>query len=305
VDNKLKQVVDRLELEKKLTDFVKVFTNAIASLKSEISTLAGKVNSTTSQLEQKITTSTKEVISVTDTIASDVVKTNESVKEVQSQVKEVDSDLQATKKDLTDKIARVKTIKGDRGERGERGEIGPIGPVGPKGADGKNGKDGVTKTIRETVETKTPLQKEDFEVIADGLTNGILLEKKMTSKAIRDFRERTIEIASQIKKGDNGVTKIVAGDNITISPNEGIGEVTINATGGGGDVTSVDGQTGKVDLSGSYEPKNDNIQSHISDTNNPHSVTAEQIGALTSAIIDGGVPSSVYTPTTLVNGGIV
>jgi hypothetical protein len=54
-------------------------------------------------------------------------------------------------------------------------------------------------------------------------------------------------------------------------------------TGGGvSGVSSVDSQTGDVDLSGDYEPKNENIQSHISDTNNPHNVTAEQVGALTT-----------------------
>ena len=30
-----------------------------------------------------------------------------------------------------------------------------------------------------------------------------------------------------------GVSKIIAGTNVTISPNTGVGEVTINATGGG------------------------------------------------------------------------
>ena len=43
-------------------------------------------------------------------------------------------------------------------------------------------------------------------------------------------------------------------------------------------VTSVDGQLGNVDLSTSYEPKNPNIQSHISNTGNPHSVTKAQVG---------------------------
>jgi len=40
---------------------------------------------------------------------------------------------------------------------------------------------------------------------------------------------------------------------------------------------------GNHDHAGTYEPANANIQSHISATNNPHEVTAGQIGALTSS----------------------
>lgn len=46
-----------------------------------------------------------------------------------------------------------------------------------------------------------------------------------------------------------------------------------------GAVDSVDGQTGIVNLSNVYEPKNTNIQTHISSTSNPHNVTTSQIGA--------------------------
>jgi hypothetical protein len=42
---------------------------------------------------------------------------------------------------------------------------------------------------------------------------------------------------------------------------------------------------GNHDHAGTYEPANANIQSHISATNNPHGVTAGQIGALTSSSI--------------------
>ena len=41
------------------------------------------------------------------------------------------------------------------------------------------------------------------------------------------------KIDSALQSGDDVVTKIVAGDNVTISPASGAGEVTINATGGG------------------------------------------------------------------------
>lgn len=43
-------------------------------------------------------------------------------------------------------------------------------------------------------------------------------------------------------------------------------------------VTSVDGKIGDVNLSSSYEPKNSNIQAHISSVSNPHGVTKAQVG---------------------------
>ena len=52
---------------------------------------------------------------------------------------------------------------------------------------------------------------------------------------------------------DAGVTKLVAGSNITLTPTEGTGEVKIDAAGGGGGgaVESVNGQVGKVELTAS------------------------------------------------------
>jgi hypothetical protein len=43
-------------------------------------------------------------------------------------------------------------------------------------------------------------------------------------------------------------------------------------------VDSVDGRTGSVTLTDKYEPKNSNIQSHISSTSNPHSVDKADVG---------------------------
>ena len=45
-----------------------------------------------------------------------------------------------------------------------------------------------------------------------------------------------------LNAGGGGVTQIVAGTNITISPPGGTGSVTINSTGGSGDTTSIESQ---------------------------------------------------------------
>ena len=65
-------------------------------------------------------------------------------------------------------------------------------------------------------------------------------------------------------------------------------------------VSSVDGQLGNVNLSASYEPKNLNIQSHISNTGNPHSVTKAQVGlGNVNNTSDANKPVSTATQTAL------
>ena len=59
-------------------------------------------------------------------------------------------------------------------------------------------------------------------------------------------------------------------------------------------VSSVDGQTGAVDLSGVYQPvgsyaTTDTLTAHTGDTANPHVVTATQVGAYTTAEVDAAL----------------
>ncbi|RMG36516.1 MAG: hypothetical protein D6732_08135, partial [Methanobacteriota archaeon] len=54
-------------------------------------------------------------------------------------------------------------------------------------------------------------------------------------------------------------------------------------------VTSVNGKVGAVSLTAAdvgAEPANPNIQSHIAATNNPHNVTAAQVGAISSTLLN-------------------
>lgn len=87
------------------------------------------------------------------------------------------------------------SIKGESGTDGKDGES-------IRGRDGKDGIDGITKTIQEVTEKKTPLNKNDFRVIAEGLTNKIVMKHKLTTKAIRDYREETIRIARGVQPAE-------------------------------------------------------------------------------------------------------
>ena len=64
---------------------------------------------------------------------------------------------------------------------------------------------------------------ETFSVLGDG---------SVTLKSV-EFPDGTVQ-STAASAGSSGVNKIIAGDNITIDPTGGTGDVTINATGGGG-----------------------------------------------------------------------
>jgi hypothetical protein len=307
VDNKLKQVIDRLELEKKLTTLAELTTEALAKVKSVFSKEIERVDGEIIKLDEKIETSVTELISVTDAITSDAVKTNETIQDVKAEVASVDSDLQATKRDLSDKIAKVKAIKGDRGERGEkgdRGERGLRGERGVAGADGRDGIDGVTTTI----ETKVPLTRDDVVKLAGDLTE-LPRELKMTTKAIRDYREETIRIASEvIPAGGTTIHNELSGRDAaathpasSIQYGDGnVGEILDNR------VISVDGQTGAVDLSDTYQPKEDQRLSTTDEVAftsvtlvNPN---AEPVGKLWWNEVDGTVDISLKNGATLQTG---
>lgn len=99
-------------------------------------------------------------------------------------------------------------------------------------------------------------------------------------------------------------------DSVTFAVDDRITAITNNAstttyTGNwyksdySSDVTSVDGLTGTVDLSSSYEPKNTNIQTHITSTSNPHSVTLQQ-----ATTAGNTTTNAITTGAHTVNGNI-
>lgn len=149
-------------------------------------------------------------------------------------------------------------LKGDKGDKGDRGDQGPQGPKGDKGDQGERGLIGIPgkqgpqgpkgdigpMPKHEKKGLMIRFEKEpgvfgEWIVMPTGGGGG--RDDKLT-----DRQKELIEIVDLYKSGSlgGGVSQIVAGTNVTISPAGGTGVVTINATGGGGGgsgtVTSVD-----------------------------------------------------------------
>ena len=186
-------------------------------------------------------------------ILSENEKVVSAVQEVKSEVEIIKDDSQkiveainaldqtkATKEELEYKLAGVQTQKGDRGFKGERGEKGEKGDKGDKG-------DTIivdkvierTEVIKEQPIVKTEVVREiktDIapETIRDRLES-LKDEDRLDAKAIKGLEKFQKTVNTAIQSVGNrvaGVSKIVAGTNVTISstnPN-GTGEVTISST---------------------------------------------------------------------------
>jgi len=117
--------------------------------------------------------------------------------------------------------------------------------------------------------------------------------------------------------GTAGVTKIVAGNNISLSPTSGIGEVTITASGGGGggSITEIKGGTGITVNSGTgpiTTLTNSGVISVSAGTNTtisgtPNNPVINAVGSLNNLTSGKGI--SITNPTgpnaTIVNTGVV
>lgn len=178
--------------------------------------------------------------------------------------------VEETQEDFKTILNAITGLKGAKGDKGEKGDspsveelvsvITPLIPEPIKGdsyilteRDKKDIAKSITVPVVEKVVEKTEfiVEKpivtvkevaihETAEEIADKLNS---LNEKIDSKAVKGIKkleEKIIRLENRpIMSGGGiaGVSKIIAGSGVTISPPEGRGEVTINASGGGGSLT--------------------------------------------------------------------
>ena len=206
--------------------------------------------------------------------------------------------------------------RGPVGPQGPAGPRGESGPIGPQGRDGKDGttpiinaefplalKDGnlsfdsthITKILDKFKNSDIQKAIDKFSVVSStpgGGGLGALWNTTRIQKNISDINFTGAGVSVyQVGKGirvdipggggpspEGYVAQIIAGAGITISPSEGIGAVTINATGSGSGISSVNGISG--DTAG-----NVNVKSLINGT----------------SVLSLGATGSVFLP----NGGMI
>jgi hypothetical protein len=202
MDNSLKRIIDKLETNKQINKVLEYLLDTLSSFKAIVGSQINSVKESVLQLDNSLIKTDKRVEVVekdlkdvkmsTKVVQSELKDTNKEVRVIKTEVVGVKNTIGANDKkfvELDKKIEKVKTIKGEKGDRGEKGEKGDKGEAGERGEKGNDG-------ITEIIEKKTPINTEDIKQIANDLTE-LDPKYKMTTKAIKDYRERTIELISQ------------------------------------------------------------------------------------------------------------
>ena len=192
----------------------------------------------------------------------------------------------------------IQGVKGDTGERGEIGKTGPqgvqgeIGPKGEAGRDGNDGKDAELPDIDKIIEPhfiKAKKELDSYVLKSDKDFNNwkSIVNKQISNiggggaikiSQLTDVQQSTAKVDGQFLKYDGTLKKWVGG---TVDLNSIIGAspetldtlVELAAAINNDDdfaTTIADNIALKADQT--------DLDAHTADTNNPHSVTATQVG---------------------------
>lgn len=165
-----------------------------------------------------------------------------------NKVETLKNEVAPTLNNILEQVKGKDGINGENGMNGENGVDGKDGLNGRDGINGKNGKDG--RDGRDGIDGKDGIDGLDGlngspdtgEQIIDKINTNNSAKKILLSQIeggknyddeIATLQNRTQILNQLIGSRSGGVSKIIAGSNITISPTNGLGNVTINATGGG------------------------------------------------------------------------
>lgn len=141
--------------------------------------------------------------------------------------------------------------KGDRGERGLDGIDGDVGPMGPPGAKGADGSPDTGVEIVSKLSALKEMDRLSYHALKDvplifkngpgeriprggGSRDYAFTELTDTPKSYANQAGKWLRVnlaGTALEFISSGVTKLVAGTNISLTPSSGLGDVTVNVTG--------------------------------------------------------------------------
>ena len=203
---------------------------------------------------------------------------------------------------------------GPQGEQGPQGPAGPTGPQGEQGPAGETGPQGPAGTSIESIERTsgngTPGTTDTYTItMTDGSSATFTVYNGANGEGSGDFMaDGSVPMTGTLQMGGhkivNVATPTAATDVARLQEVQsitaaGLGAIPTTEKGAAGGVATL-GSDGKVpstqlpemnyDPAGSAAGVQANLTTHINDKNNPHGVTASQIGAVPTATTVNGKP---------------
>lgn len=203
---------------------------------------------------------------------------------------------------------------GPQGEQGPQGPAGPTGPQGEQGPAGETGPQGPTGTSIESIERTSgngaPGTTDTYTItMTDGSSATFTVYNGANGEGSGDFMaDGSVPMTGTLQMGGNLIQNVAAPTAATdVARLQEVQAITVASLGaipttekGTANGVATLGSDGKVpstqlpemnyDPAGSAAGVQANLTTHINDKNNPHGVTASQIGAVPNATTVNGKP---------------